>query len=98
MLLLYVEVSIAPSVSKYGDIFHEAANEMGLKFGDPCGDGQDAGSAFYSRASLDNGWRTGTYQAFAAMGKSGPRVVSFAQVQKVIFEASNDDEESLKAV
>ena len=76
-------------VSKYGEIFHEAAKEMGLKFGDPSGEGQDAGSSFYSRVYLDNGWRTGTYQAFAR-DTSGIRVVSFAEVQKIILEAAED--------
>lgn len=63
---------------------------MGLKFGDPSGDGQNAGSSFYSRVYLDNGWRTGTYQSFAR-DKRGLRVVSFAEVQKIIFEAAEDE-------
>ena len=63
---------------------------MGLQFGDPSGTGQDAGSSFYSRVYLDNGWRTGTYQAFAN-GKSGLRVVSFAEVQKITFEAASSE-------
>ena len=63
---------------------------MGLKVGDPSGAGQDAGSSFYSKVYLDNGWRTGTYQAFAH-GKSKLRVVSFAEVEKIILETSEDE-------
>ena len=76
--------------SKYGEIFHEAAEEMELKFGDPSGAGQDAGSSFFSRVYLDNGWRTGTYQAFAH-DKSGLRVVPYAEVQQIVFEAAEDE-------
>ena len=63
---------------------------MELKFGDPSGAGQDAGSSFFSRVYLDNGWRTGTYQAFAH-DKSGLRVVPYAEVQQIVFEAAEDE-------
>ncbi len=80
---------ISPYVSKYGEIFHEAANEQGLKFRDLVGDGQDAGGACYTRVTLDGGWRMGTYRAFAER-KKDIRVVTFAKVEKVIVNAKED--------
>ena len=70
------------------DVFMRAAEELGYKVGDINGELEDEGFS-PSQVTLKNGFRTGTYKAFAER-ESGKNltVLTFAHASRLLFDGS----------
>lgn len=88
-----LSVMRTPYTYKVDDFIQDGLKEMGYEFGDP--NGADAGEGFFDRSHLTvkDGWRLGTYRTFVEplLGRAKIDVLTYAQVNKVIFKEFNKE-------